>query len=322
MINEKRTVFGMSKDVFYKKYGIVFILLFMIAVMSAVSPTFRTYGNTISIMQSVAVNGCLALGMVFVITAGGIDLSIGSQLALTSVVVGKVFSAGGSTSAAIFISVLMCAVFGFVNGLLVSRLKLFPFVVTLATQLVIRGAGYILSDGKAASLTNSSFRAIGMGKVGDLIPVCIFIFLGLAIVAFILLHYTKIGRYVYATGGNINAAIASGIRVEWVQTFTYTWMGICAGIAGVILTSRINAAQPNIGIGYETDAIAACIIGGTSFSGGISTIPGTVIGIVIIGVIYNGMNLLQVNSYFQMALKGILIIASVVIDNYINKRRN
>lgn len=318
---KNRQFLGMTRETFFKKYGIIFILLLMVGIMLVVSPTFRTYNNVLSIMQSVAVNGCLALGMVFVITAGGIDLSIGSQLALTSVVIGCAFAANAPIPVAIIASIAMCTAFGFINGLLVSRLKLFPFVVTLATQLVIRGAAYIISDGKASSITNKSFRTIGMGKVGDVIPVCIFIFLGLAVIAFILLHCTKFGRFVYAVGGNINAAIASGIKVKWVQTFTYAWMGVCAGVAGIILTSRINAAQPNIGSGYETDAIAACVIGGTSFAGGISTIPGTIIGIIIIGVIYNGMNLLQVNSYYQMALKGILIILSVVLDNYLNKRR-
>ena len=143
-----------------------------------------------------------------------------------------------------------------------------------------------------------------------------------AVVAYILLHWTKFGRHIYAVGGNMNAAIASGVKVFWTRTLSFVWMGICTAIGGVILTSRINAAQPNIGVGYETDAIAACVIGGTSFAGGVATIPGTMIGIAIIGVIYNGMNLLRISSYWQTVTKGLLVIGAVMLDMFINKKRN
>jgi ribose/xylose/arabinose/galactoside ABC-type transport system permease subunit len=136
-----------------------------------------------------------------------------------------------------------------------------------------------------------------------------------------MLHWTKFGRYVYSVGGNIGAAKASGVNVHWTQIQTYVISGFCAGVAGIIMTARINAAQPNIGVGYETDAIAACVIGGTSFAGGISTIPGTLVGIIIIGLIYNGMNLVGISSYWQTICKGLLIIGAVLIDTLLNKRR-
>jgi ribose/xylose/arabinose/galactoside ABC-type transport system permease subunit len=135
------------------------------------------------------------------------------------------------------------------------------------------------------------------------------------------MHMTRFGRYVYAVGGNINAATASGVNVRWTRINTFVISGLFAGIAGIILTARINAAQPNIGVGYETDVIAACVIGGTSFAGGISTIPGTMVGIVIIGLIYNGMNLLRVESYWQTIVKGLLIIGAVLLDMTINRKR-
>lgn len=316
------TIFGMSKNVFMKKYGIVFILLLMIVFMCIVSPTFRKAGNVVSILQQVSVNGVLALGMVFVITAGGIDLSIGSMLALTSVMIGIVFDFSDSILLCVLASVVVCSLFGLLNGILIAGMNMFPFVVTLATQLVIRGFGYVLCDGRTKTLTNKNFRQIGLGKFADAIPYSILILLLVAVIAYIMMHWTKFGRYVYATGGNKAAAVASGINVFKVQVLTYVWMGFCSAVAGIILTSRINAAQANIGVSYETDAIAACVIGGTSFAGGVATIPGTIIGIAIIGIIYNGMNLLGISSYLQTIMKGLLIIGAVMLDMVMNKRRN
>ncbi len=322
MGKKQNTILGMNRNAFMKKYGIFIVLLIMIAFMCIVSPTFRTWGNVVSILQQVSVNGVLALGMVFVITAGGIDLSIGSMLALTSVIVGKSLEFSSSIWLALILSVIVCAFFGFINGALIAKFNMFPFVVTLSTQLVIRGIGYIICDGETKTLTNKAFRQIGLGKLGEVIPYSILILLVVAVVAYILLHWTKFGRHIYAVGGNMNAAIACGVKVFRTRTLSFVWMGICTAIAGVILTSRINAAQPNIGTGYETDAIAACVIGGTSFAGGVATIPGTMIGIAIIGVIYNGMNLLRISSYWQTVTKGLLVIGAVMLDMFINKKRN
>ncbi|MDR2053580.1 MAG: ABC transporter permease [Treponema sp.] len=321
MVQNKLQIFGMSKEIFMKKYGILFVLALMVILLSIVSPTFRSINNWVSILQQISTNGVLALGMVFVITAGGIDLSIGSLLALTSVIIGRVLNSDGSIFTAIVLSLVMCAFFGFLNGYLTAWFNMFPFVVTLSTQLVIRGVAYIIARGKTVTLVNAYFRKIGMGKLGQIVPYSVLILLGVAVIAYILLHWTRFGRYIYAVGGNIHAATASGVNVLWTRIFSFVIMGVCAGISGVILTSRINAAQPNIGVGYETDAIAACVIGGTSFAGGVSTIPGTIIGIIIIGVIYNGMNLLKIDSYYQTVTKGALIIGAVMLDMFINKRR-
>jgi ribose/xylose/arabinose/galactoside ABC-type transport system permease subunit len=323
MVKQKipRHIFGMTKETFMKKYGILFVLILMVTILSVVSPTFRTMNNWISILQQISTNGVLALGMVFVITAGGIDLSIGSMLALTSVVIGRVLNGGGSLGVAIIMALVMCALCGLLNGYLTAKLNMFPFVVTLSTQFIIRGIAFIIARGKSVTLVDAHFRKIGLGKLNGIIPYSILIVLFVAVMAYILLHWTRFGRYIYAVGGNFYAATASGVNVLWIRVFSFLIMGVCAGISGVILTSRINAAQPNIGVGYETDAIAACVIGGTSFAGGVSTIPGTIIGIVIIGVIYNGMNLLKIDSYYQTVVKGALIIAAVLLDMFINKRR-
>ena len=333
---------------FMRKYGVIFVLLLMVLVLLIASPVFRTVSKTISVLLQVAINGILALGMVFVITAGGIDLSIGSMLALAGSIVGAMLYvdpaealkatketqevvAGtpltigevpmGTIVLACFLAIAACTLFGVLNGVLVAKFNMFPFVVTLSTQLVIRGLAYIITGGYSLTLSSKAFRTIGQGKLLNALPYPIIVLAILAVIAYILLHHTKFGRYIYAVGGNMNAAIASGVNVFWIRVWSFIIMGFCAGVAGVIMASRISAGQPNSGSGYETDAIAACVIGGTSFAGGISTIPGTIIGVLIIGVIYNGMNLLQINTYWQTIAKGLLIIGAVMLDMVINKRR-
>ncbi len=319
-----RKILGMDQNdfsIFSRRYGIGVVMIAMIVILAIASPTFRTSGNIVSIMLQVSMNGILAMGMVFVITGGGIDLSIGSQLALTSVIVGSVLTSTGNIFLSCAMAILATTLFGFINGFLIAKFDMVPFVVTLATQLVIRGAAYVISGGYSASLANEGYKLIGSGKVFNIIPYPVVILAFVGIIAFVLLHHTKFGRYVYAVGGNVNAAIASGVNVFWTRVRTYMFSGLCCGIAGIIMTSRISAAQPNIGVGYETDAIAACVIGGTSFAGGVATIPGTFMGIIIIGLIYNGMNLVGISSYWQTITKGLLIIGAVMLDMFMNKKK-
>lgn len=306
---------------FINKYGISLVAIGMFLIMSIVSKDFLKIGNLTNILNNVALNGVLALGMCFVITVGGIDLTVGSQLALASVSIGLILQSTENNLLACIVSIVACSLLGLINGLLITRFNMVPFVVTLAMQLVIRGMGYVISGGYSFALATVDFTQIGLGKLFGVIPYPILMMLGVAIIAYILMHCTKFGRYVYAVGGNINSAIVSGVNVKKIQTLTYMFSGFCCGVAGIIITTRINAAQPNIGTGYETDAIAACVIGGTSFAGGEATIPGTLIGIVIIGMIYNGMNLLGVNSYWQTIVKGLLIILAVLLDTTFKKKR-
>jgi ribose/xylose/arabinose/galactoside ABC-type transport system permease subunit len=308
-------------SLFMKRYGIVFVMIAMFVILSFASPSFLSVNNITNVLSTVALNGVLAMGMVIVITAGGIDLSIGAMLALASTTVGVMLKMTGNNLIACAAAVLICTILGFVNGTLVAGFNMFPFVVTLASQLVIRGLGYVISGGYSFALANPDFTQIGLGKLFNAIPYPILILLGVTLISYILMHWTKFGRYVYAVGGNINAATASGVNVKRTRVLSFVISGAFAGIAGIILTARINAAQPNIGVGYETDAIAACVIGGTSFAGGVSTIPGTLVGIVIIGLIYNGMNLLKVESYWQTIVKGLLIIGAVLMDMTMNKKR-
>lgn len=323
-LKEKNKILGMNRaefNIFMRRYGIGLVVISLILILTITSPTFRTIGNTISILLQVSLNGLLALGMVFVITAGGIDLSIGSMLALASVIIGVVLNLTGNILLACVAAVAATTFFGYLNGILVAKLDMIPFVVTLATMLVIRGVAYIISGGYAQSLGNTQFRLIGGGKLFGIIPYPIIVLIITAILAYILLHWTKFGRYIYAIGGNIDAATEAGINVSRIRTFSFIISGFCAGIAGIILTSRISAAQPNVGVGYELDAIAACVIGGTSFVGGIGTIPGTFMGIIILGLTYNGMNLIGISSFWQTITKGLLILGAVMLDTFMNKRR-
>ena len=304
-----------------RSYGIYFVLIIMIVFMSIASPTFRTKNNIISVLQQIATNGLISIGMCFVITAGGIDLSVGSMVGLAGVMTSLLMKNGWNMYSAIAVTVLVLCCCGFINGFLIAKFGFFPFVVTLAMQLVIRGACYIVSGGYQIAIANLNYLKIYSYRIFGILPVPTLILIVMLILAYILLHRTTYGRYVYAVGGNPNAAIASGVSILWIKTFTFVISAFCTALAGIIFASKVAAGMPNLGTGYEGDAVAACVIGGTSFAGGIATIPGTLAGIIIIGLIYNGMNMLGINSYWQTISKGLLIIGAISLDMVMNKRK-
>ncbi len=307
---------------FMRKYGIALILVLLCVAMHFISPAFGTSRNLISVLLQVSINGILALGMTFVITVGGIDLSIGSIIALTSVVSGYFITTYDSVALAVGMSLFVSVFVGFFNGFFIAHFNMFPFVVTLASQMIIRGFAYVVADGQSFTLTSTGFRQIGAGKFLDVVPYPIIVCLCIGAVSYVLLHRMKFGRYIYAVGGNIKAANAAGVNVRRVRVLAFIIMSVFTCIAGIVLSSRVNAGQPNLGIAYETDAIAACVIGGTSLNGGIGTIPGTVIGILIIGVINNGMNLLSISSYYQNVVKGSIIIGAVLLDMILTRKNS
>ncbi len=321
--NNKKKILGMDHDqfnMFMGKYGIGIILLGMVIIIAIMKPMFIKPGNLLNIFTQISINGLIAYGMCLAITTGGIDLSVGAQLALVSCILGQLVGVKGMPLLpACIISVAVAGLFGFLNGVLISKFDMFPFVVTLSMQLIIRSIAQIISEGKAVSMAENSFKAIYSGKFGP-IPRPIIYLAIVVIIMYIVMHWTRFGRYVYAVGGNVNAAIASGVSVFWTKTLCYTISGVLAGLAGIIFTSKTGSAQSNIGIGYETDAVAACVLGGTSFAGGISTAPGVLLGAIIIGCIYNGMNFLRVDSYYQSLAKGVVIIGAVLLDMVMNKK--
>ena len=310
-----------SFRLFMGKYGIGVILFFMLVALSIAEPNFRSGRNLMNVAKQVAINGSIAFGMCLVITAGGIDLTVGSQLALSAVLIGEfVIKRGWSVYPAALLTLAVTTTLGLINGVLISKFNMFPFVVTLSMQLVIRGIAQVISNAQAISITDATTKAIYTGKLGA-VPIPVIILVTLAIIMYFLLHWTKLGRYILAVGGNEKAAVASGVNVFWTKVMTYTISGFTAGLAGIILCAKTSSAQSNLGVGYETDAIAACVIGGTSFAGGVATIPGTLMGIIIIGLIYNGMNMIGISSYYQSIVKGCMIILSVLFDMLINKKK-
>ncbi|MDF2513135.1 MAG: inner-rane translocator [Herbinix sp.] len=294
---------------FAKKYGILIVLIIMWIIMLSVSPTFRTTDNAVNILRQVSVNGIIAIGMTFVIMTGGIDLTVGSLIAVSGVVAGSILVANpDNVILAIIAAIIVCGFFGAINGFFVAYMRVPAFVATLAGMTIARGFAYVYSDGKPYTLASENFSLIGKGSVP------IIIFLIIALISHIILSKMKFGRYIYATGGNLKAASASGVKVKAILLKVYILGGVLAGIAGIVLASRTNSGQPAVGTGYETDAIAAAVIGGTSMTGGVGTIGGTLIGILIIGTLNNGLNLLDVSSYYQQIIKGLIILGAVCFD--------
>ncbi len=325
MAKEKEKILGMDGDkfrMFMGKYGIGVILVLMMVFISFMEPSFRSASNMINVATQVSINAMIAYGMCLAITTEGIDLSVGAQLALVSCILGQLISnKGWSIPLAILAAVLVSTLWGVINGLLISKFNMFPFVVTLSTQLIIRGLAQLISGGQAIPITDAAFKKIYSTKIAA-VPFPILVLILVTVLMYLLLHWTKLGRYIFAVGDNMNAAIASGVSVIKTKTAVYAISGFLAGIAGVIFTAKTASAQSNIGIGYETDAVAACVLGGTSFAGGVATIPGVLMGIFIIGFIYNGMNLIGIDSYYQSMTKGAVIIGAVLLDMVMNKKTN
>ncbi|MFT3950309.1 MAG: ribose ABC transporter permease [Agriterribacter sp.] len=296
------------------KYGILIALLSICIILSIATPYFFTVQNLLIVLRQVSVNGILAVGVTFVIIAGGIDLSLGSVIALTGVIAaGFAHPNTYPVIVPVLIGLSAGVLIGTINGLTITIGKVAPFIVTLGMMTIARGLALVLSNGRPVTNLSPSFNFIGGGDVLH-IPVPILLFALVILISSVILKYTRIGRYVYAVGGNESAAKASGIRVNRVKLFAYIMCSGLAALAGIVLTSRITTGQPNAGIAYELDAIAAVVIGGTSLLGGRGSIAGTVIGVLIIGVINNGLDLLNVSSYYQQIIKGVIIVGAVLLD--------
>lgn len=288
-------------------------LAIMVVLLSVSTRSFMVSTNLISVLRQVCVNCFIAFGITCVLISGGIDLSVGSVVAAAGVIAVRMANTGIPVVFAVAVALLFGALIGLFNGYVISHTTIPAFIVTLSTQIIIRGVSYLLTDGLPAQCTNNAFNNLGTGAIlGIPIPV-IFVIVVLAILYFIM-GKTSFGRHVYATGGNPEAAKYAGVNTKWVQMRVFMMSGILAALAGVILAARLYSGQPSVGEGFERDAIAASVLGGTSFNGGIGTLGGTVVGVLIIGVLNNGMNLLKINSYWQFVVKGIVILGAVYID--------
>lgn len=305
----------------FKQYGGMLCGLAGLGTLfSVLSSSFMSVNNLTNIVLQVSIIAITAFGMTYVLLLGEIDLSVGSMIALVGTVAALAMSHGFSVWSVIPLAVFSAIVLGMVNGVLSASLGIPSFIVTVATMGIFRGLAYIASDGTPIAIADESFLALGNGEWLS-IPIPIWVLLGLLAINHFVLSKTVFGRRVYLTGGNQLAAVYSGINVTMLKIKVFMVVGLMAGVSGLILASRLYSAQPNSAMGYELDAIAAAVLGGTSLSGGFGTVLGTIIGALIIGVINNGMNLLSVPYFYQLIVKGLVILIAVYIDVQNKKHR-
>ncbi len=288
--------------------------------LSFLSPFFLTSSNLLNIMEQTAINAVIAVGMTYVILSAGIDLSVGSIAALSGVVMANRLQAGWPLGASLVAGLLAGAFCGLLSGLLITRGKLPPFIATLGMMSVARGAALLFTDGRPISGFDESLRFLSTGRILG-IPVPVLLTIALYALAIVLLNRTRFGRYVYAIGGNEEATRLSGVAVGFHKTLVYVLSGVTAAMGAVLLTARLNSAQPIAGMMYELDAIAAVVIGGTSLQGGVGTLGGTLIGALTMGVLRNGLNLLGISSFLQQIVIGLVIIAAVLMDSLVKSKR-
>ncbi|MFB9215799.1 ribose ABC transporter permease [Vibrio sinaloensis] len=293
-------------------------LLFLIVVVSFLNPNFFTVDNILNILRQTSVNAIIAVGMTLVILTAGIDLSVGSVLALCGAFAASLIAMEVPVLFAVPTALVAGAALGAISGIIIAKGKVQAFIATLVTMTLLRGVTMVYTDGRPISTgftdTADAFAWFGTGyALGIPVPVWLMVIVFAA--AWFLLNHTRFGRYVYALGGNESATRLSGINVDRVKIGVYAICGLLAALAGIIITSRLSSAQPTAGMGYELDAIAAVVLGGTSLMGGKGRIMGTLIGALIIGFLNNALNLLDVSSYYQMIAKAVVILLAVLVDN-------
>jgi ribose/xylose/arabinose/galactoside ABC-type transport system permease subunit len=316
------------------RYGALIFLIILCVIFAILEPAFLSTRNIFNVIRQVSIYGMLAIGMTFVILTGGIDLSIGSVLALAGLVAAAVekgstglLGAGAGEAhgyglpIAIASAIAVGLTAGALQGLGISQLRVPPFIVTLGGMSIFRGMALVFSKGQPISAFRDEYKFWGQGMIGP-VPVPVILFLVFAILAHIVLRYTKYGRYVYAVGGNQEAARLSGLNVKFLILSVYVIMGFFAGLSGFILSSRLNSAEQVAGVGYELTVIAGVVIGGTSLTmGGEGGVFGTVIGVLLIGVLANGLTLMNVSAYYQQIIIGLIIIFAVFFDQVVKRRR-
>lgn len=293
-------------------------LLLLCFLLSFLSPYFLTVSNLLNVLEQTAINAVIAVGMTFVIVSGGIDLSVGSIVAFSGVLLASALQAPLPIAVAIAVGLGAGALCGLVNGLLVTLGRLPPFIATLGMMSVARGAALVFTSGRPVSGFTAGFRGVATERVLG-IPAPVLAAAAVYVLAHLLLTRTRFGRYVYAMGGNEEATRLSGVAVPFHKTMVYVLSGVMSALAAVLLTARLNSAQPIAGIMYELDAIAATVIGGTSLLGGSGTLGGTLVGALVMGVLRNGLNLLGISSFLQQIVIGVVIIAAVLVDSVLKR---
>ena len=295
--------------------GILVVLVVFGTFLSLLTDNFMTQGNILSVLRQISINLYIALGMTLVIILGGIDLSVGSIVAMSgTLVVGFIVTQGLPIWLAITLGLLIGTTAGLINGFIIAKFKVPAFIVTMAMMNIASGVAYVYSGGRSTRITDEFFVQIGTGYIFGIIPLPV-LYMVLLIALFVfLLNKTKFGIYIFAIGGNRESARVSGVPIMSVEIAVFALTGFLSAFAGLVLASRMYSGQPSVGSGYELDAIAACVLGGVSMSGGRGRISGTVIGAMVIGIISNGLNLMGVSSFWQLIVKGVIILFAILID--------
>ncbi len=305
---------------FLQRYGLILSFLLLCLVLTILSDRFLTVSNIVNVLRQSTINGIIAVGMTLVILTAGIDLSVGSILALSSVITASMLQSGMPVPAAILIGLGIGAACGLINGITITKASVPPFVTTLGMMTIARGLALIFTGGKPITGLPENFRFIGTGSVGP-IPTPIIIAAMVFIIGYILLTRTSLGQFIYAIGNNPVAARYAGISVSSNITLVYVISGLLAALAGLILIARLGSAQPTAGIAFEFAAIAAVVVGGTSFAGGQGGLGGTLIGVLIIAVLSNGLNLLNISSFYQPVVSGIVIALALLLHRAVGRSR-
>jgi Ribose/xylose/arabinose/galactoside ABC-type transport systems, permease components len=308
---------GQDMKRFFKQYGMVFTLVLLIVIASILSENFLTMSNVINVLRQVCVNGILAIGMTFVIISGAIDLSVGSTIGAVGMVI-MILTPQIGMFPAIIAGILFAAVVGMLNGYSIYR-GMPPFIMTLSTMTMLQGFAYVISQGQPFPGTDERYKFIGQGFIGP-VPMPVILFIALVALSQFVLRKTRIGRSIYAVGGSVEVARLSGINIMKVRMAVYAVSGVMAAVASIVLTSRLFSCEPLVGNNYQSDAIAATVIGGTSMSGGEGSVLKTVTGVLIIGILSNILNLMRVSSYIQVIVKGLIIFVAVAADTWKKQR--
>ena len=310
----------MNINTFIAEYAIIIIFIVLFAAMSIFAPNFLTGSNIANVLRQVSINGICAIGMTFVILTGGIDLSVGAIIGVSGVLTAMMMINNVNPIIASLISLALCTLIGFATGLVISHIGIPPMVATMGTMTSLRGVAYLITGGTPVFGFDSRYAVIGQGYVGAVpIPVIILVLSFAAGIFF--LSKPRHSRYIYGVGGNEEVARLSGISVHRIKAFVYAVSGFCSALAGLVMLGRLNSGQPRAGESYEMDVITAVVLGGVSLTGGVGKISHVVFGVLIIGVLTNGMTMMAVDDYWQRVVKGLVLLLAVGFDRFIQKRQ-
>jgi ribose/xylose/arabinose/galactoside ABC-type transport system permease subunit len=299
----------------FQQWGIIIVLVILVLVLGVSSPVFLSGRNIRNILQQVSTLGILSMGMTILMISGGIDLSVGSSISVVAVIVGKLLKAGVPVGIPIILGFLIGCFIGLVNGLLASQTRAHPFILTLGTMTLFQGVAIIITEGYPITDLGDKFEWIGGATVGK-VPFIVILFFAVMIACFFILKYTRLGRKAYAIGGNEYTTYLAGIRVKTFKIIYYVICGFLTGLAALVLSSRISSAIPTMGTGFELQSIAAVVIGGTPLTGGRGSVWGTLTGVLLLGIIANGLNLLHVEASWQYVMTGAVIIIAVILHEH------